>query len=130
MLGRTLSAALFLMLACQSPAPQTPVETYLGFLKDLRAGDEAAAYALLSQPTRSALDARAQAVAKASGGTVKPDATAMVFGAPPPPPSSVALVREDAQQALLQVGEADGGTQVHLVREAGAWRIDLTSSLR
>lgn len=130
-IGRTAALVLLLCLACRPPAPQTPVQTYLGFVHDLHEGDAAAAYALLSKPTQQALQSRADAVAKASGGSVKPDPVTLVFQGPPPtPPSEVKLVQQSGGQAIVQVTGPQGSEQVHLVQEAGSWRIDLTPTLR
>lgn len=131
MIGRTTALVLLLCVACRPPAPQTPVETYLGFLRDLHEGKLTAAYALLSKPTQQALQAQADAVAKASGGTVAADPVALVFRGPPPaPPSEVKLAQQTNGQAVVAVTGPEGSEQVQLVQEAGRWRIDLTSTLR
>jgi hypothetical protein len=129
-LVRASACLLLLACACRPAAPKTPVETYLAFLNDLKTGDAAAAYALLSTPTRTALQARADAVSQASGATAKADPAGMIFQAPPPPPSEVKLVQQSGEDALLQVKGTQGDGQVRLVKETAGWRIDLTSTLR
>lgn len=130
MLVRASACLLLLACACRPAAPKTPVETYLAFLNDLKAGDASAAYTLLSAPTRAALQARVDAVNQASGATHKADPAGMIFQTPPPPPSEVKLVQQTGDAAVLQVKEPQGDGQVRLVKEAAGWRIDLTSTLR
>lgn len=130
MIGRAIACLLFLSLACHPSAPSTPVETYLAFLQDLRDRDVNAAYQLLSQPTRQALQARADAVNAAAGEKEKAKPAEMIFSPPPPAPTEVRAIKQTADQATLQVKGQGVDGQVQLVHEASGWRIDLTSTLK
>lgn len=103
---------------------------YLTFLRDLKEGDTAAAYALLSGPTQERLQARAEAVNQAAGVSAKADPARMIFHAPPAPPTDVTVLEQTGERASLQVKGPQGDGQVQLVKEPGGWRIDLTSTLR
>ena len=78
-----------------------------------------------STPTRTALQAKVDAVNQASGATHKADPAGMIFQTPPPPPTEVKLVQQTGDAAVLQVKEPQGDGQVRLVKEAAGWRIDL-----
>jgi hypothetical protein len=91
--------------------------------------DEAGAWNLLSAATQKRLDDRARVAAAAAPGVVPPSGRAMLVGDASLgvlPPTSITGVGEAPDRAVLRV-EAPGtpARDVVLVREGGAWRVDL-----
>jgi hypothetical protein len=123
-----LAAALLALLpACQKDLP--PDATYRALVRAMTDRDEEAAWTLLSAGTRARLEARAKAAAAAAPGVVPASARALLAGDAPlaiRPPSSIAIVQSGPDRAVLRV-EAPGGAprDVVLLREGGAWRVDL-----
>ena len=122
---------LLLLLACHPPVPDTPVASYLAFLKDVRAGDSQAAYQLLSSNTRQALEAQAKRVEQASGGSLKGDPAALLFHpeVARAQPDDVQVVKQEGDSAVLKVSTDGGAQQIRMVREQAGWKIDLTPML-
>jgi hypothetical protein len=115
------------VLACDRPAPRTPVAGYRAFAEALRRSDAKGAWATLSRPTRAALEARARAIATASGGLIKEDPALMVFqsGTRPAPVGEVKLLRADDRAAVVEVVGASGPQRVALVHDGDEWLVDL-----
>jgi hypothetical protein len=126
---RALAAVLLLaaLPACQPDRP--PDATYRALVRAMAERDEEAAWALLSRATRQRLEERARVAADAAPGVVAPNARALLAGDAPlavRPPRSITVVEAGATRAVLRV-EAPGAppADVVLVREDGAWRVDL-----
>ena len=123
-----LAAALVgLLPACQRDLP--PDATYRALVRAAADRDEAAAWSLLSSATQERLTARARTAASAAPGVVPPSARAMLIGDAAlggRPPSAITLLESSPDRAVLRV-EAPGAParNVVLVREGGAWRVDL-----
>ena len=124
-----LAAALLLaaLPACQVDRP--PDATYRALVRAMGERDEETAWGLLSRPTRQRLEERAKVAAAAAPGVVAPNARALLAGDAPlavRPPRSITVVQLDATRAVLRV-EAPGAppADVVLVREDGAWKVDL-----
>jgi hypothetical protein len=123
-----LAVALFAVLpACQRDLP--PDATYRALVRAVADRDEAAAWNLLSAATQKRLDDRAQVAAAAAPGVVPPSGRAMLVGDASLgvlPPTSITGVGDAPDRAVLRV-EAPGtpARDVVLVREGGAWRVDL-----
>lgn len=124
---RALAAALAAVLACARPAG--PVAAYRAFVAAARRGDADGAWALLAKRSRAALDARATAVAAASGGVVPASAKELLLGdaaTRAPRIEEVLVLRESADAAVLKIALHGGGEgEVSLVREGGRWRVVL-----
>jgi hypothetical protein len=128
---RALAAAL--ALAAAVPACQQrdlpPDAAYRALARAMADRDEEAAWALLSEGTRRRLEERARAAAAAAPGVVAPNARALLAGDAPlavRPASSIQVREAGPDRAILEV-EAPGAPvrAVVLVREGGAWRVDL-----
>jgi hypothetical protein len=119
--------ALLGVLACERPAPRTPVAGYRAFAEALRRSDAHGAWATLSRPTRAALEARARDIATASGGLIKEDPALMVFqsGTRPAPVGEVKVLQADDRAAVVEVVGARGPQRVALVRDGDEWLVDL-----
>lgn len=125
-----------LLPACRAPRFDTPVSAYESFHAAAQgAGQDPrkaqAAFAALSTPTRQALEARAGAVADASGGVLRNEPVALLFAnaklAPGVP--DVHLVREEGDAATVRVTGSSGAREVRMVKESGSWRVDLADAL-
>lgn len=100
------------------------MEAYRSLLAAVQRDDEARAFALLSERSRTALTARAEELAKASGGTLRPTPVDLLLADPRPPGAAQVSVRsEDGRTAVLAVTGYGGVQEVHLVNEAGHWRV-------
>jgi hypothetical protein len=123
-----LGVALFLAVpACQRELP--PDAAYRALVRAMSERDEEAAWELLSSATRDRLEARARIAAAAAPGVVRPSARALLAGDAPLavlPPTSIVLKEMGPDRAVLRV-EAPGArsAEVILIRERGAWRVDL-----
>ena len=124
--------ALLALGGCDRSSALPPDKVYQSFLEQVRRGDEKKAYALLSQPTQQALQARAEAAARASAGAVKADPLAFFFANVPPPAdvTEVSLLSEEGDVAQVGVVSSGVESQVRMVREPSGWKIDLTKSLQ
>jgi hypothetical protein len=123
-----LSTALAgLLPACQRDLP--PDATYRALVRAAAERDEAAAWNLLSSATQKRLEEKARVAAAAAPGVVPPTARAMLVGDASlsvRPPSAISVVGSSADRTVLRV-EAPGSSprDVVLVREGGAWRVEL-----
>ena len=124
--------ALLALGGCNRPSYDTPVQAYQSFHRAVQRGEQKAAYSALSQPTQEALQKRAQAVAQASGGTVKAEPQSFFFANVPPPAdvTEVTLASEEGDMATISVVSSNGKSQVRMVRESSGWKVDLTQSLQ
>ena len=129
---RLLVLLLLLLGACHAQAPDTPVAGYLAFLSAVHQGDEAAAYAMLSEGTRKKLDERARELSTASGGALQNNAADWVFSPSQPTatPSEVREVHREGNTATLEVAEDGGVAAVRMVREGAGWKLDLSAEVK
>ena len=127
-----LAAALVAVLpACQRDLP--PDAAYRALVRAAADRDEAAAWNLLSSATRNRLEERARLAAAAGPGVVPPSARSMLIGDASlavRPPSSIVTLESGIDRAVLRVEAPDSPPQdVVLVREGGAWRVDLPPAI-
>lgn len=123
------------LAACRGPAAPTPEETLRTFLGDLRTGRADAAWAALSDATKKTLEARHEALARATGRPVEPRPSKILYDElgvmTLSPPESIAVVSPPGPEVTLRVTVKDGrSSDVRLLREGSGWRIDLLGSLR
>ncbi|HEY1905980.1 MAG TPA: hypothetical protein VGG91_08060 [Myxococcaceae bacterium] len=121
---RLLALLLLASAGCHRFPDDTPVEAYRSLLSAVQRDDDARTLALLSERSRAALTARAEELARVSGGSLHPTPVDLLLADPRPPAAGQVTVKsEDARTAVLAV-TAHGTTQeVHLVNEAGHWRV-------
>lgn len=121
-----LAAAAILSCAPRDPPPDA---VYRAFVRAAAARDAAAAWPLLSSRTRSWLDARARKAAAEVPGLLPASGQRLLFGdaaGAARPVKAIELVVRDAERAQLRVTDDAGAVAaVALVREDGAWKIDL-----
>ena len=127
-----LAAALVAVLpACQRDLP--PDATYRALVRAAADRDEAAAWNLLSSATKKRLEERARVAAAAAPGVVPASARSMLVGDASlgvRPPSSITGVEAGPDRAVLRVEAPDSPSRdVVLVREGGAWRVDLPPAI-
>ena len=121
-------AAVASVVACRPE--RGPADAYRAFTSAARDGKADEVWALLSERSRAELDRRAKDLAaKAPPGVLAGSGRALVLGdlsAAAPPPTSVVVVRESRDAAVLAV-ETDGqpAREVALVRQGGVWRVDV-----
>ena len=122
-----LAAAALLSCAPRDPPPDA---VYRAFVRAAAARDAAAAWPLLSSRTRSWLDARARKAAAEAPGLLPASGQRLLFGdaaGAVRPVREIEVLGRDSERARLRVtDEAGAVAAVTLVREGGAWRIDLT----
>ncbi len=122
------AAALSAVPACRREAG--PADAYRQFAAAARDGKADEVWSMLSARSRAALDRRAKDLAaKVPGGVLAASGRATVLGdlsAAAPPPTSVVVVRESRDAAVLSV-ETEGrpAREITLVREGGVWRVDV-----
>lgn len=106
-----------------------PAERYAAFAAAARKGEADQVWAMLSERSREALDARARALAARAPGVVAGSGRQLVLGDLAPRarrPSSVTVVRESPDAAVVAVEvEGEPAREVKLVRERGEWRVVL-----
>ena len=127
-----LATALVAVLpACQRDLP--PDATYRALVRAAAERDEAAAWNLLSSATKKRLEERARVAAAAAPGVVPASARSMLVGDASlgvRPPSSITGVEAGPDRAVLRVEAPDSPSRdVVLVREGGAWRVDLPPAI-
>jgi hypothetical protein len=123
-----LAAALLAALpGCERDLP--PDATYRALVRAVAERNEAAAWGLLSAGTRKRLGERAAAAAKAAPGVVAPDGRSLLIGDAAlgvRPPRAITVVSSGPDRAVLRVEGTEGPpVDVLVLREGGAWRVDL-----
>lgn len=125
---RLLALLLLASAGCHRFPDDTPVEAYGSLLAAVQRDDDPRTLALLSEKSRAALVSRAEQLARASGGTLRPTAAELLLADPrPPAPGQVSVRSEDARTAVLAVTVRGSVQEVHLVREAGHWRVSISA---
>jgi hypothetical protein len=129
---QALMSLVLLAAACpgSQPAPGSagPVEAVQDFAESLGRGDADAAWRLLSARTQQQADARAKAAREASGGVGPASGRQMLFAsAVRTGPIHAREVSRSGDSAEVETTTADGGagSGFHVVRENGAWKVDL-----
>ena len=123
---RLLALLLLASAGCHRFPDDTPVDAYRSLLSAVQRDDEARTLALLSEKSRTALTARAEELARTSGGTLRPTPVDLLLAEPrPPDPAQVSVRSDDGRTAVLAVTAHGAVQEVHLVREAGHWRVSI-----
>ena len=121
---RLLALLLLASAGCHRYPDDTPVEAYRSLLSAVQRDDDARTLSLLSERSRTALLARADALSKASGGSLHPTPVDLLQADPrPPAPGQVTVKSQDGHAAVLAVTAHGTVQEVHLVNEAGRWRV-------
>jgi hypothetical protein len=131
-LALALAVALAAATACRrSPGPADTYRAFAAAAHSRDPGAEERVWAMLSERSRAALDARAKEVAAAAPpGVVPASGKELVLGNlafRAPRLRSVVVVRESREAAVVAVEEEGrpGTREVSLVREGGVWRVVL-----
>jgi len=121
---RLLALLLLVAAGCHRFPDDTPTDAYRSLLSAVQRDEDARAMALLSERSRSALTARAEQLATASGGALHPAPMDLLVADPrAPAPGDLAVRSDDGQTAVLTVSASGSIQEVRLVREAGHWRV-------
>ena len=121
-----LLAGLAFLVGCRSAQPDTPEDAYRAFAAAANKGEDAAAFARLSSQTQTAMKQVLGDLSIASGGSLKQDTAALVFGgARGAPLASVRVLRMQPGEATVSVTARDQTREVTLKREGNEWRIEL-----
>ncbi len=129
-LAAVLAAAVALAAGAGCQQRDLPPDaTYRALVRAVADQDEAAAWELLSTPTRKRLEERARVAASAAPGVVPASARTVLVGDAAlgvAPPRAITVASRAPDRAGLRV-EAPGAppTDVTLLREGGAWKVDL-----
>jgi len=125
---RTLALSALLLAAC-APRDPPPDAIYRAFVRAAVERDGEAGWALLSRASRARLEDRARSAAAGAPGVLAPAGPRLLFGdaaVAVRPVKVIDVLRADAQEAVLRVVDAGGATaELRLVREDGAWKVDL-----
>jgi hypothetical protein len=121
---RLLALLLLASAGCHRFPDDTPVDAYRSLLSAVQRDDDKRTLALLSERSRGALLARAEALGRVGGGSKNPSPVDLLEADPRPPgPTQVTVKSQDARTAVLAVTTHSGVQEVHLVNEAGHWRV-------
>ena len=121
---RLLALLLLASAGCHRFPDDTPVDAYRSLLSAVQRDDDARTLSLLSERSRTALVARAGTLEKASGGSLHAAPVDLLQADPRPPgPAQVAVKSDDGRTAVLAVTSHGAVREVHLVNEAGHWRV-------
>jgi hypothetical protein len=126
---RSLLVVLALLAVSACRREEGPDAAYRAFAAAARAGDAVTVWALLSEGSRAAFDARSKALAAELPG-VTPEGRDLVVGdlsAGAPRIEKVEVLRVTGDEAVVGVklrGAPEAPpAEVRLVREGGAWRV-------
>jgi hypothetical protein len=123
---RLLPLLALVSAGCQRFPDDSPASAYRSLVSAVQRGHEDRALELLSTPSRRALSERSQALSAHSGGSLADDPAALAFGpAHVPAPTEVTVKSQGETSAVLAVAAGGSVSEVHLVREAGHWRISI-----
>jgi hypothetical protein len=123
---RLLLLLLLASAGCHRSPDDTPLEAYRSLLSAVQRDDDGRTLALLSERSRTALTARAEQLAKASGGSLHPSPADLLLAEPRPPgPAQVSVRSDDGRAAVLAVTGQGAVQEVHLVNESGHWRVSI-----
>jgi hypothetical protein len=129
---RALLCLVLMATACPRAAGDDPVEAYQSLVRNAQRGEVKAGYAALSTQTRHLLDNQSKALSAASDGGVKDDPAGLFFAQLQRPAAiiEISVTERDAGTALLKVSGATGASVVRMLKEDGAWKLDLTDTLK
>ncbi len=138
---RTLLVIAVVLSGCQKAPPTTPDGTFRVFTDALKKQDAKTAFSMLTQKSRSALEAQSKALAEASKGTVKDEPALLAFRTPSQaaPVVSITVSQSDDAKAVLEVktcrvsldasgacpAGADVQERVTMMKEAQRWAVEL-----
>jgi hypothetical protein len=121
-----LACLVLLLIACRSQRDDTPEGAYRAFAAAANKGDARDAFARLTSESRRAATREISGLSSASGGSLREDASALVFsGGRGQPISAVRLLKKDQDRATVEVTAGGQTREVTLLREGTEWRVEL-----
>ncbi|HEY7725368.1 MAG TPA: hypothetical protein VH880_08540 [Anaeromyxobacteraceae bacterium] len=125
---RLLLVPALLLSACV-PRDAPPDAAYRAFARAAAERDADEAWRLLSARTRAWMEARGRAAAAAAPGVVAASGPRLLLGdaaLATAPVREIEVLRREGDAAVLRVVDAAGAAaEVRMVREGGAWRVEL-----
>lgn len=122
-----LVGVALLVLPTLASAEATPEGAFRTFVERVQSGDVDAAWALLSERTRTQLEALVRSRSAESGGAIPSDPKQAILGSASLARSIDRIDRKkdgkDAVTLLVVSGEEE--QEVRMVREGNGWRVDL-----
>src|ERR671919_2938370 len=118
------AVAAVLLFGCNRPSWNTPEAAYASLARAAQKGEHELAWGALSQASRQKLEQRAKLLAAASGGALRDDPQALVFGSVPPaqPVEEIKVLRKDDRVAVLAIMGGGTSREVRMVKEEGGWK--------
>jgi hypothetical protein len=121
-----LLAAVVWLAACRPAVEDTPEAAYRAFAAAANQGEDKAAFDRLTSASQQALTRQLAGLSAASGGSMREDASALVFrGGRGPPITDVRLLKKDQDRATVAVTAHEQRREVNLQREGAVWRVEL-----
>jgi hypothetical protein len=118
--------------ACHAPAQ--PDDAFRAFVGAVASHQSDLAWSLISRDSQAAMTAAAQKVtASVPKGEFPSDPKAMLFGEDASlarPVTSLRVLDQSADSARVEVVTGTESHTVHMVREDGRWKLDLTEGLK
>lgn len=128
-----LAFGVALVVGCNRPRWDTPIDAYKSFARALEKGERNTAWNALSSESRKIVEARSKAVSQASGGAIQDDPQLLVFGGnfTASPIDEVKVVKQEGDVATLSVSPRGGqAREVRMVKEGEAWKLDVSELLK
>lgn len=126
---RLLLAGLLSALLLGAASPPTPEATFRRFVDKVRSGDVDAAWDLLSTASQARLTEVVRLHSAASDGKIPNDPKRVGLGHAEMlrPIDQIERLKDEGDRVTLRVISEGESQEVVLVREAGAWRVDLST---
>jgi hypothetical protein len=129
----SLLVPITLLLACERPAPRTPEAGYRAFADAVRRGESKPAWAALTRPTQTALEARSKAISEASKGLIRDEPALMLLQsgirATPSQELTIKTLSSDGGTATLEVAGSTGTQRITMIHDGDRWLVDLSDVL-
>ena len=132
-----IRATTLLLLACFGPAchaASQPDDSFRAFVAAVASHQSDLAWNILTHDSQAAMTAAAQKVAAASPkGEFPTDPKAMLFGEDASlarPVTAIKVLEQTGDSARVEVVTGTETHTVHMIREDGRWKLDLTEGLK
>ncbi len=121
-----LLASIACLVACRPAAEETPEDAYRAFAAAANKGEDRVAFARLTTTSQQALQGQLAGLSAASGGSMRENASALVFrGGRGLPITDVRLLKKEQDRATVAVTSREETREVILFREGSEWRVEL-----